>query len=107
MAVPSSDPARRTQSWGRRILPAVLALLVLWLAAGFLRASSVAVDYVVRTESPKGVSDLTTTLAPGIPPFWVVTVRSTVRESTGAHYASSEILWVEPLSGWVLVLARG
>ena len=33
----------------------VQALVVVWLAVGFLRAPSVAADYLARMENPKGV----------------------------------------------------
>jgi hypothetical protein len=108
MAARSSVAAtNRRHRWRGRVLLTVLALVLIWLVAGFSRAPSVASDYLVRTESPKRVSDVTTSLVPGIPPFWVVTVSGTITEATGTHYSSSQILWVEPLTGWVIVFAQG
>jgi hypothetical protein len=91
----------------RRVLLAVLVLLMLWLAVGFLRAPEVATDYLARIESPKGVSQVTASAFPGIPPFWIVTVQGTVTEPSGATYAATQIVWVELVTGWVLTFAAG
>ena len=53
------------------------------------------------------MSEVTTSLVPGIPPFWVVTVQGTITEASGTRYTSSQILWVEPITGWVLPFAQG
>jgi hypothetical protein len=48
-------------------------------------------------------------LQPAIPPFWGVEIHGNVAE-TGqkpSGYISAMILWVEPLTGWVLVMGAG
>lgn len=101
--VPSVGPRRRRG----RILRLILALIVAYLILGFLRAPAVAHDYIVASENPKQVTDLTTSTFPVIPPFWVVSVQATITESTGAHYISARILGVEPITGLVFGLGAG
>ncbi len=101
------DPAVSPRRGRGRILPVILGLIVVYLIFGFLRAPAVAHDYIVSSESPKQVTDLTTSTFPVIPPFWVVSVQATITESTGAHYISGRILGVEPLTGLVFGLGAG
>lgn len=91
----------------RRALLAVVVLVLLWLAAGFLRAPTIASDYLARMERPKDVSQVTTSAFPGIPPFWIVSVQGTITEASGVSYTSAQIVWVEPVTGWVLAFAAG
>lgn len=102
MAALSPVAAVRPHPWRRRILLTVLALVVLWLAVGFLRAPSVASDYLARMENPKGVGEVTTSAWRGIPPFWIVSVQGTITEPSGVTYTAAQIVWVEPVTGWVL-----
>lgn len=48
-------------------------------------------------------------LQPAVPPFWGVEIHGEVIEAgkSGPGYISAMILWVEPLTGWVIVMGSG
>jgi hypothetical protein len=41
------------------------------------------------------------------PCFWGVQVQATVTELGGASYTATEIVWVEPLTGWTFTFGAG
>jgi hypothetical protein len=85
----------------------LLAVVVLWVAVGFLRAPGIAQAYIAQMERPKQVSQVSTMVGPAIPPFWAVEVQARVTEATGTSYTSARILWVEPITGFVLTMGAG
>lgn len=89
----------------------VLVALVVWLAAGHLRATAIAGDYFVRAHGAgASVTNVQVEGAgPAIPPFWSVTISGDVIEAgrTTPAYTSHMILWVEPVTGWVFVNGAG
>ena len=105
MAVISAPVANRRRFRRRRGLLAGLVLV--WLALGALRAPSVASDHFLAIEGPRHVSGLETTAIPAVPPFWVVQVRATVTEPSGASYGAVVITVIEPLTGFTLDFGRG
>jgi hypothetical protein len=77
-------------------------LVVLWLVVGILRSPSIGADAFAAFEAPRTISAATTTIFPGIPPFFIVQVQATVTEPGGASYTSAQFLLVEPFTGWTL-----
>jgi hypothetical protein len=75
---------------------------VLWLVVGILRSPSIGADAFAAFEAPRTISAATTTIFPGIPPFFIVQVQATVTEPGGASYTSAQFLLVEPFTGWTL-----
>ncbi len=102
-------PRATTSAGGQRrsLLLVMAAAVFVWIAAGLLRAPGIARDYLAAMERPKQVSGVSTGLGLAIPPFWSVQVRGTVTESSGASYRSAMILWVEPVTGFVLTVGAG
>jgi hypothetical protein len=92
---------------------AVVLVVVLagWIVVGFLRAEAVARNYFAHAAGAgsKVVDVEVLTLAPAIPPFWAVNISGEVREAgaAGPGYTSAMWLWVEPVTGWILVLGQG
>jgi len=101
--------AARTSRAG--VVVAVLAVVLAgWLALGLLRAASVARDYYAREQSLGAqVIHIEARLQPAVPPFWGVEIHGEVIEAgkTAPGYISAMILWVEPLTGWVIVMGAG
>jgi hypothetical protein len=89
----------------------VLAVLFAgWLAAGDLRAESLARDYFAHAHGTGTVTNVTVdAVAPGLPPFWEVKISGDVTEAgaTTPAYRSNMRLWIEPLSGFVLENGAG
>jgi hypothetical protein len=91
----------------------LLAYVAFWLALGQARSADLARSYFLGVHPPENgyvVTELeVTSAAPGIPPFWWVSIDGQVAESgaAGAAYTSALILWIEPLSGSVFVFALG
>jgi hypothetical protein len=94
-----------------RVAVVLVVVLAGWFVIGFLRADAVARDYFAHAAGPgsKVVHVEILTLAPAIPPFWAVNIRGEVREAgaAGSRYTSAMWLWVEPITGWVLILGQG
>jgi hypothetical protein len=100
---------RRGVRRGRGVL-AILTILALWIVLGFVRAPAVARDYwTSRQGTGAQLLNLEANLQPAIPPFWGVEIHGEVVEA-GQHppgYVSAMILWIEPLTGWVIVMGAG
>jgi len=99
-------PGRRSG----RIVLTLLLIVALWIVLGFTRASSVARDYYAGAQSIGArVVNVEANLQPAVPPFWGVEIHGEVIEAgkTAPGYISAMILWVEPLTGWVIVMGRG
>ena len=101
----------RAVSRRRLLYLAVALLLAIWLAAGLFRAETVARDYFAAEHGEGAtVADVHVEgSGPAIPPFWSVTISGDVIEAdkTTPAYRSAMILWVEPITGWVLVTGAG
>jgi len=50
---------------------------------------------------------VTTSAFPGVPPFWIVSVQGTVTEPSRTTCTAAQVVWVEPITGWVLAVAAG
>jgi len=90
----------------RRLLLVVVALAIVWLVLGFLRAPAIAQDFLAR-ESPGSIIGVEkVSVFPAIPPFFIVQLEGsqTVR---GGSIALARILAIEPFSGFVVSLAAG
>ena len=86
-------------------------LLAIWLAAGLFRAETVARGYFA-TAHGEGVTVADVHIegsGPAVPPFWSVTINGDVIEAgnTTPSYRSAMVLWVEPITGWVIVNGAG
>jgi hypothetical protein len=92
------------------VILVLLAVLTLWIVLGFVRAPAVARAYwTSRQGTGAQLLDVEANLQPAIPPFWGVEIHGEVVEA-GQHppgYISAMILWIEPLTGWVLVMGAG
>jgi hypothetical protein len=94
----------------RRVVALFLALLAVWIVLGFVRAQAVARDYwTSRQGTGAQLLNVEANLQPAIPPFWGVEIHGEVVEAGqhGPGYISAMILWIEPLTGWVLVIGAG
>lgn len=102
---------RSTRRRGSRVGLVLVVVLVSWLAAGVLRAEAGAHDYFARAHGAGGtiIGVEIHAVVPAIPPFWAVNISGEVMEAgaIGPGYISAMWLWVEPLTGWVIVLAAG
>ena len=98
-------PARRV------VAGLVVGLVAVWIVAVLVRSEGVARDYFASTLGPgAAVTGVAVEgSGPAIPPFWSVTISGDVTEPGGTApvYRSSMILWVEPVSGLVIVQASG
>jgi hypothetical protein len=103
--------ARRRRLGSLRAAAAVVGLLlVAWITAGFLRADAVARDYFAHAHGSATVANVQSdAMTPGVPPFWQVQIRGDVIEPgrSGPAYQSSMRLWVEPITGFVIVMGAG
>lgn len=94
-----------------RVLLVSLGIVVLWLGLGAIRAPAVARDYFTRVagEGATVTSLNYGAVVPFPPPFWYVAIDGLVQQAgtTGPGYHGAELLLVEPISGWVLVLGAG
>jgi len=89
---------------------AILAIVALWIVLGFVRAPAVARDYwTSRQGAGAQFLNVEVNLQPAIPPFWGVEIHGHVVEAgqQPPGYISAMILWVEPLTGWVIVMGSG
>lgn len=102
----------------RRTIPArvawlavILGVLAVWLGLGSLRATTIARDDFARAHGAEAtvVNVQVEGAGPAIPPFWSVAISGDVIEAgrTAPAYRSSMILWVEPITGSVLVIGSG
>lgn len=85
-------------------------VLAVWLALGLLRAESVARAYYARAHGLGAhVVNVEANLQPAVPPFWSIEIHGDVIEpgQTGPGAISAMILWIEPLTGWVIVMGAG
>ncbi|HEX7949751.1 MAG TPA: hypothetical protein VF494_05335 [Candidatus Limnocylindrales bacterium] len=98
-AIPRKQDAGR----GRRgrIAVLVLAAFALWLIIGLVRAPTLGAAAFAAFESPRTVSAIRTN---GMPLY--VSVEGTVTEATGNWYTSSQVFFIEPLTGWWLNLSQ-
>jgi len=67
--------------------------------------------YMARSRQGAGAQLLgvEVSLQPAVPPFWGVAIHGEVVE-VGQHppgYISAMILWIEPLTGWVILMGAG
>jgi hypothetical protein len=89
----------------------LVVMLAVWLVAGIVRAETVARDYFGTAHGLGAtVADVHVEgSGPAIPPFWSVTISGDVIEAgkTTPSYRSALILWVEPITGWVIVNGAG
>jgi hypothetical protein len=98
---------------GRRKLTQVLTIfgvvLAIWLLMGLLRADLVARDYFAQIHEGQTVTNVETHLSPTIPPFWSVSIDGDVIQpgQTSPIYRSHMNVWVEPISGWVIMAGAG
>jgi hypothetical protein len=94
-----------------RVVVVLVVVLAGWLAIGFVRAESVARDYFAHSAGASStvVDVQVLTLSPALPPFWAVNITGGVIEggATGPAYRSAMWLWVEPVTGWVVVFGQG
>ena len=93
------------------LVMAVLAVVLAgWLALGLLRAEWVARDYYAGAHGVGAtVVNVEARLQPALPPFWSVEIHGEVIEAgkNAPGYISAMILWVEPLTGWVIAMRAG
>ena len=81
-----------------------------WLALGLLRTETVAREYYAGANGfGATLVNVEASLQPAIPPFWSVEIHGEVIEvgKTPPGYISAMILWVAPLTGWVIVMGAG
>jgi len=54
-------------------------------------------------------TDVEASLQPALPPFWGVEIHGSVIKpgASGPGYLSAMILWVEPVTGLVIVMGKG
>jgi hypothetical protein len=106
---PISHPRRMSPF--ARVAIVLVVVLTGWLVIGFLRAEAVARDYFAHAAGARStiVDVQVLTVAPAIPPFGAVNITGQVIEGggTGPGYTSAMWLWVEPVTGWVLVFGQG
>ena len=108
-AIPRT-PSRRRRGRLTRGLKVLGVVLAIWLVMGFVRAEAVARDYFTRVHEGQTLTRVETQLLPAIPPFWTVSISGNVVEPgglKGAGYVSAMILWVEPITGWVVLMGAG
>jgi hypothetical protein len=101
---------RSSRRWLGTVAAVVGLLLVAWIVAGLLRADTVARDYFAHAHGDATVANVESDgMTPGVPPFWQVQIRGDVIESgrAGPAYQSSMRLWVEPITGFVIVMGSG
>lgn len=87
-----------------RVLAVLIALAVGWVIVGIVRAEPAARAWFAGAHGPGAtVADVEVTgVAPGVPPFWQVTISGDVVEAgrTTASYRSYMIVWIEPITGF-------
>jgi hypothetical protein len=95
----------------RRAVAGLLVALAAWLVIGVLRAEPVARDYFAHAHGEGATVENVEvmTVTPVIPPFWAVNISGEVIEAgrTAPGYISAMWLWIEPITGWVLVFGAG
>jgi hypothetical protein len=87
-----------------------LVLVALWIVLGFTRAPSIARDFYAGVQGGDAqIVNVEANLQPAVPPLWGVEIHGEVIEAgkSGPSYISAMILWVEPLTGWVIVMGSG
>jgi hypothetical protein len=109
-AVPTGA-RRRFRTRRIRLMVIIAVVLAAWLLIGLLRAESIARDYFAHAHGP-GATVINVQIErtrPAIPPFWAVFIGGDVIEAgkTTPAYRSHMILWVESITGWVLVFGAG
>lgn len=108
---PSGAVAPTRNRIGRRgrAIVLVLGIVALWVALGFGRATTIARSYFDSTHDGANAVNVEARLQPAVPPFWGVEIHGNIIEAgaSGPGYISAMILWVEPISGWVLVMGQG
>lgn len=87
----------------------ILGVVALWIVLGFVRAPAIARDYFDSTHGSAKATGVEVRLQPAIPPFFGVEIHGNVIEpgASGPGYISAMILWVEPVTGWVVVMGQG
>lgn len=107
---PAAGHRRSSRRWLGAVAAVVGVLLAGWIVAGFLRADTVARDYFAHAHGSATVANVQSDgMTPGVPPFWQVQIRGDVTEAgrAGPAYQSSMRLWVEPITGFVIVMGAG
>ena len=96
---------------GQIAMAVLVVALAAWLVIGVLRAEPVARAYFARAHGEGATVEnvQVMTVAPAIPPFWAVNISGEVIEAgrTAPGYISAMWLWIEPVTGWVLVFWAG
>jgi hypothetical protein len=84
-------------------------VLATWLLVGLLRADLVARDYFARIHDGQTVTNVETHLLPAIPPFWSGSIDGDVIQpgQTSPVYRSHMNVWVEPITGWAILMGAG
>jgi hypothetical protein len=101
---------RRRRAGRGRVVLAILAVLALWIALGFVRAPAVARDYwASRQGAGAQLLNVEVKLQLAMPPFWGVEIHGNVVEAgqDPPGYTSAMVLWIEPLTGWVILVGAG
>jgi len=114
MTTTISAPTHSTSSpTARRRVVQVLAILgilvALWLVTGLVRADGVARDYFARIHDGQTVTNVEIQLSPAILPFWSASIDGDVTQpgQTNVVYQSHMNIWVEPITGWVILMSAG
>ena len=97
----------RRRWWIRGIGAAVLAI---WLIGGLLRAESAGRAWFSQVHANETVTNVVAEgVTPALPPFWQVNISGDVTEAgrTEPSYLSVMVLWVEPITGFAIVMAAG
>lgn len=106
-AYPAVAPTGRLRRRPARLAALVVALVGLWILLGLTRAPTIAHDYWASSHPGATEVSVDIRLQPAVPPFWGVNVDGAYVEASGARVPSAMILWVEPFTGFVLVMGQG
>jgi hypothetical protein len=104
-------PTRTTSGRGRPV-GLLVALLVLWLAGGIVRAPGLVAAAFSSLESPNPTTDVTATPIPVVPPFFIVstTGRVWLGPDLGSTHTpasvSAQLSLVAPFTGWTINLSQ-
>ena len=91
----------------RRLLNWIVAIVLAYVVIGFVRGPMVAQDYLARLDAGGEVSNVSTTTVPMIPPLWMVSITGRITQPNGTYYDAHLVLWIEPVTGYVMEVAAG
>lgn len=95
----------------RRVAIGVAVVALVWVLGGVLRAGPAARDWFVGQQGGSAhVRNVTVDgVLPAVPPFWNVSISGDVVQpgNTSPSYRSYMVVWIEPFTGWVFLLASG